>query len=605
MRLSLLLLAPALCACASSPIARVERGLLPDVRVEGDPLAWSIEERMRAHHTPAVSVAVIDGYKVVWARAWGVADVRTGRRADASTLFQAASISKLVTALAALRAVDAGRLTLDDDVNRALTGWKLPENDLTRASPVTLRHLLAHTAGLNVRTVNGHSPGAPLPTLRQVLDGEPPANTAPVRVEERPGARFRYSGGGSLIVQQLVVDVMGKPFPAAMNELVFAPLGLRASSFDVPMPAELRARAATPHDHDLSILPDRVYVESAPAGLWSTPSDLARLLAEIQLGLEGRSSVISRELARRMTTPVAPIGVPDVSTGLGTFVERHGDAIYFGHDGMNDGFLSVARATTVGGKGAVVMANGAGAAPLLLEILRGIAVAYDWPGWVKPPIRPARVAAARLRALAGRYRAGVDRSVDVVVRGDRLEAREPFGAPRALVPTSDDTFVDRLDGTRYVFRSGELVCAPPDDDPVTLARVAGDDAAVEPLRLLEAGREEEALARYRALVAAQPKDPALAEARFDALGSELLDRRGEVERAIRVFRVEAALYPGSPNANAGLALAYLRAGRRAEAAPFIARALALRAEGKRGTEVEEIWLGVRMERVQRLAAAAR
>lgn len=601
---------PAASASASpaelaAAIARVERGLIPEVRVEGDQSGWSIEERLRAHHTPAVSIAVIHGYRVAWAKAYGVKDTRTGARADASTLFQAASISKMVTAMAALQAVDRGKVSLDADINQALRSWKLPDNDFTRGNPVTLKQLLAHTAGTNVRSVIGHPPDTALPTLHQILDGRPPANTPPVRVEHVPGKEFRYSGGGSLIVQQLVVDLAGRPFPAAMHQSVFAPFGLAHSSFEVPLPPEWRARTVTAHDYDETVLPDVVYPESAPAGLWTTPGDLARFLAEIQLGLQGRSRLVSVALAKQMTTPVAAVGVPDVSTGLGTFVERHGDTIYFGHDGLNDGFLSVSRATTSGGEGAVVMANGAGAAELIFEILRSIAVEYRWNGWLKPPIAEVHLDPARLRAIAGRYGSGLDQSLLLVAAGDHLEVAEPFKERFALVAISDDTFVSRSDNTRWKLRRGaagrdELVKTPADDEPTVMTRVTDD--SVEPLRLVEAGQKDEALARYRGLLASHPADPALAESRFDDLASDLLDRRFDLGGAIRVFGIEAALFPDSANANAGLALAYLRAGRRADAAPFHARALALAGHGKKRSEVEAIYFGMRMGRLKRLAA---
>jgi CubicO group peptidase (beta-lactamase class C family) len=596
----LLLLVGALGACGSADlasIARVERGLIPEVRIEGDARGWTIAERMRAHHTPAVSIAVIHNYRVAWARAYGVKDLRTGERADARTLFQAASISKMVTALAALQAADAAKVPVDADINQALRSWKLPDNELTRKSPVTLKQLLAHTAGTNVRSVVGHAPGAPLPTLHQILDGQPPANTKPVRVEHPPGEQFRYSGGGSMIVQQLVVDLAGRPFPAAMHERVFAPLGLTHSTFEVPPPARFSLVAA--HDYDQTVLPDLLYPESAPAGLWSTPSDIAELLVQVQLGLQGRSKVVSKQVAERMTTAVASIGAPDVSTGMGTFIERHGGTLYFGHDGMNDGFLSVSRATTTGGEGAVVMTNGAGARELILEILRSIAVEYKWDGWLKAPLKPARLDAAHLRTFAGRYAGGLDRSVLIVVSGDHLEARAPFRAPLELIPISHDTFVSRLDDTRFEFRRDQLVRTPRDEQPMVMARMAEDQ--IEPLRLLEAGRYEQALARYQALFAAHPADPELAESRFDELGSELLDHRFELDSAIRVFQIEAALYPESANANAGLALAYLRAGRRAEAAPFHAKALALWGHDQKRSEIEAIYLGMRIGRMKRLA----
>jgi tetratricopeptide (TPR) repeat protein len=250
------------------------------------------------------------------------------------------------------------------------------------------------------------------------------------------------------------------------------------------------------------------------------------------------------------------------------------------------------------------MTNGAGAAPLIFEILRSIAVAYHWDGWLKPPLAPVRLDPSRLRTLAGRYGAGLDRSLLIAVNGERLEAREPFREPLELVAIGDDTFVNRLDGTRFRFRRDaagrdQLVRTPQGDEPMVLARMTND--AVEPLRLLEADRYDEALARYRALLVAHPADEALAEARFDELGSELLDRRFDLERAIRVFRIEAALYPGSANANAGLALAYLRAGRSAEAAPLVERALTLLGRDRKRSEVEEIYFKIRIGRMKRLA----
>jgi CubicO group peptidase (beta-lactamase class C family) len=375
----------------AASIAHVEHGLIPEKRVESH--GWSIEERMRHYHTPAVSIAVIHDHRLWWAKAWGVASTTSGKPAGTDTLFQAASISKMVTALAALRQVEAGKLRINADVNQSLQSWKLPENDFTRQRPVTLWQLLTHTAGTNVRTVVGHAPDAPLPTLSQILDGIPPANTPAVRVEHLPGKEFRYSGGGLMIVQQLLVDVSQRPFAEAMQELVLGPLGLLHSSFAVPLPPELMALTATPYLNEEKPAPDRVYPEAAPAGLWTTPSDLARFLVEIQRGLLGQSPHVSVEVARLMTTPVAPIGVPGVWTGLGTFVERHGDAIYFGHDGLNRGFLSVSRATLEGGEGAVVMANGAGAGQLIFEILRSIAVEFRWKGsaggdWLVPARRP-------------------------------------------------------------------------------------------------------------------------------------------------------------------------------------------------------------------------
>jgi CubicO group peptidase (beta-lactamase class C family) len=171
--------------------ARVESGLLPSVLVKGEPRRWTLAAHMREYRIPAVSIAVINNYRVEWARAYGMADVSTAAPATVDTLFQAGSISKPVAAMAALLAVAHGSFALDAPINDALTTWKLPDNELTRAAPVTLRRLLSHTAGTTVHGFPGYAAGAPLPTLSQVLDGQPPANTPPVRVDLAPATKFR------------------------------------------------------------------------------------------------------------------------------------------------------------------------------------------------------------------------------------------------------------------------------------------------------------------------------------------------------------------------------------------------------------------------------
>ncbi len=118
-----------------------------------------------------MSVAVIDRGRLAWARGFGVTDVVEAGRVDTATLFQAGSISKAVTAVAAMRMVERGTLRLDEDVDRTLVSWKAVRNGGARTGTVTLRGLLSHGAGFNLPSFAGYAPGVPLPTLRQVLDG--------------------------------------------------------------------------------------------------------------------------------------------------------------------------------------------------------------------------------------------------------------------------------------------------------------------------------------------------------------------------------------------------------------------------------------------------
>jgi CubicO group peptidase (beta-lactamase class C family) len=238
----------------------------------------SLSQRMAAYATPGISIAAIDGGRVVWERGFGVRANRNADPVEADTLFQAGSISKLVFALGVMCLVDKGEIPLDDDVQQFLTSWRIPSNgDWTPR--ITLRQLLSHSAGTTIHGFPGYPTSGPWPTLAQVLDGLPPANNVPVVVDLIPGVQFRYSGGGTTIAQVVITDVLGRPFPEIMNELVFRPLKLINSTFAEPLPGHLAIRAATAHPWNGTPLPGRwrVHPEMAAAGLWTTAGDLARI----------------------------------------------------------------------------------------------------------------------------------------------------------------------------------------------------------------------------------------------------------------------------------------------------------------------------------------
>jgi len=169
---------------------------------------------MQLFRVSGASVAVIDDFKIVWAKGYGFADAGGKTAVTTKTLFQAASMSKPVAAAAALRLVEQGKLSLDEDVNCRLVGWKVPENEFTKDQKVTLRRLLSHSAGVNIEGgFIGYDVDDPVPALTQVLNGTKPANTGPIHVDFVPGTKVRHSGGGFAILQQLIIDVSGKPFP--------------------------------------------------------------------------------------------------------------------------------------------------------------------------------------------------------------------------------------------------------------------------------------------------------------------------------------------------------------------------------------------------------
>jgi CubicO group peptidase (beta-lactamase class C family) len=349
-------------------------------------------------HIPGVSLAVIQNGRIVRAQGYGVVEAGRPERITADTLFQAGSISKPVAALGVLHLVDAGRLTLDADVNEALQTWRVPENAFTKENKVTLRRLLSHSAGLTVHGFPGYPVGARVPTLVQILNGELPANTAAIRVNQVPGSQWRYSGGGYVVIQQLVLDVTGEPFPEYMRRTVLEPMGMHASTFEQPLP-EAPASTATGHHFAMNPVSGRwhVYPEMAAAGLWTTPSDLARLAIGVQASLAGRHGppVISPMLTREMLTRQRN------NSGLGFMISGQQQTRRFQHGGRDEGFDALLIAYCETGQGAVVMINANDNSGAVDQIMSAIADEYEWPDF--PRIRwytPAIVQLARLLSAA-------------------------------------------------------------------------------------------------------------------------------------------------------------------------------------------------------------
>jgi len=548
---------PASAAEPPSPAA-VERNLLPATVVEGVK-PWSLQERMRRHHVPGVSIALIEGGQVAWARGWGVLDTEKGGKVGPRSLFQAGSVTTMVTALAALRLADQGKLALDASVNSLLRSWKLPQGPFTPG--VTVERVLNHTAGLSVVSFPGYPPGARLPTLLQTLNGQPPANTPPVRCELEPGKSLRTSAGGYQLLQQLLVDVSGQGFEALVKDLVLAPLGMEDSSFQQPLAADLAAQAASGHTAEGKPLPEhaRVFPELAAAGLWTTPTDLARLAIAVQRSRAGaEGTFLSRAMATRMLTPVLDW------SGLGVIVDQRGpgtfEQVTAEQPAGTGGFKALLVASTDGGYGLAVMTNGDGGATLADEILRGVAQLAGWKEFTPPRLKRARLSAGQLQALAGRYRVGSDEVLAVEAVSGGLRGRSLLGDAFELYPIGTDTFV-RLDPpARYVLDAAGVQVQTPSDEGRGPRLGKGETV---PLEMLLAGNVEGALAGYRKLHRIEKGDPAIAEMRLNELGYELLPRAPD--KALFIFRLNTELYPGSPNAWDSQGEALLAAGKRAEA----------------------------------------
>jgi len=351
----------------------VENGLGPKQRAS-ERLTGTLQELMAHYGVPGVSVAVTAEFRISWAKGYGFANVETQARVTPDTIFQAGSISKAITAAGALRAVEEGRISLDKSINQFLRSWQLPENEYTMATPVTLRHLLGHTAGTTVEGYFGYFAEEPLPTLLEVLEGQAPAKTPPVRVDLPPGTTWRYSGGGYCVVQQALIDVYGRPFPEIMEAKVLAPVGMASSFFTERLEGPREGAAAWAHRANGSVLKSKWlgYPEMAAGGLWLRPSDLARFVIALQRALQGdgRGGISVNAATQMVSTTVSG------EHGLGLELTQGN---YFRHGGANPGYTSLLIGHRKAECGAAIMTNSEHGASLIPEILAAIAAEYEWP----------------------------------------------------------------------------------------------------------------------------------------------------------------------------------------------------------------------------------
>ena len=421
-------------ASVDQRISRIENFMVPPVLVQGEAVQKaSLADRMAALRVPGVSIAVIHNGRIDWARSYGISRPG-GAPVTPETLFQAASISKPVTALVTMRLAQDKAVDLDVDVDTYLKGWKVPRDSDAQDRLVTLRALLTHTAGVSVHGFAGYAPDQPIPTLDQILKGEKPANSAPFRIDTDPGALWRYSGGGYVIIRRVLEDVTGQPFGELARRIVLAPAAMDHSTFAQPLPDELKKDAAWPYGADGQPLKEgaHTYPEITPDGLWTTPTDLARLALEVQHSLKGGSNAV---LAPSTTHEMLqPGGLADwgMGWGLGGTAEHR----YFWHSGSNAGFKSMLFAYG-DGEGAVVMTNSDAGEKLAAEVVRTIAYEYGWPDYRPFEISPVPVSAEQLDRLVGQYKIGRYATLTVTRQGDRLFAQTPDRPSFRLYPRSN------------------------------------------------------------------------------------------------------------------------------------------------------------------------
>ncbi|HEX8135583.1 MAG TPA: serine hydrolase domain-containing protein [Actinomycetes bacterium] len=323
---------------------------------------------------PGLAVALVHNGRLARAMGYGLADRATGRPVTLRTRFQAASLSKPVTAWGVLRLVGQGRIGLDEPVVGHLRRWRPPPSPFDTEA-ITVRRLLSHTAGLSVHGFHGQTPEEPLPSIEASLSGEA-GGSFPVELLEAPGRRWLYSGGGYSVLQLLVEELTGRPFAAFMRTQVLGPLGMTASSF------RWRRTAATarPHDRRGAPSPDFAFAEQAGAGLVTTAPDLARFVAAALPGPNGEppGRGVLRPDAVRLALSAAPATDGRWGLGYGLGLLPGGDLLAY-HEGANLGWRAGLALLPDRRAGIVALANGDDGSA-------GIdAVVQRWAAFFAPP----------------------------------------------------------------------------------------------------------------------------------------------------------------------------------------------------------------------------
>ncbi len=419
-------------------IQRVEKGLLMPFSIKGEPnITMRLADRMKFYKIPGVSVAVINNGKIEWVKGYGVQEIGGHKSVTPETLFQAASISKPIAAMAMLRLVQENKLNLNEDVNAKLISWRVPENDFTKEQKVTLRGLLSHSASITVSGFRGYAADERVPSILQILDGAAPANSMPIRVDGLPNKDFRYAGGGYVIVQKLAEDVTQKPFPNFMQEEVLEKINMTHSTYRQTLPKELWTSAAVGHKSDGAKIEGNWYThpELAAAGVWTTPSDLANFAIEIQKSKSGRSNrVLSVEMVNEMLKP--QIG----GWGLGLELRGKNQSARFGHAGGNEGYKCLMVAYNDSGQGAVVMTNSDNGNAVAEEIMRSIAKEYGWFEYLPKEKVIVSVEPKIYNSYAGQYQIAPNFIITIANEKGKLIG-QATGQPKSeLFPESETKF---------------------------------------------------------------------------------------------------------------------------------------------------------------------
>ena len=496
--------------CAQSKqvqIEKVENNLIPFVSIKGSE-GMNIYDRMKYYNVLGVSIAVINNYKIAWAKGYGYADTARRYLVNSETMFSAGSISKFVAAVTALKMVEEGKLNLDSPINNYLTTWKIKENDFTKRNPINLKMLLSHTGGISQSSFFGFTPDRKiLPSILDILNGAPGSDNNRIVVNSEPKKEFRYSGGGLMIAQMAMMDVSKRDFETINQEKLFNVLGMKNSTFQQPLPAKFKNQtswgySAAPWYKGMPY----IYPQQAAAGLYSTPTDIAKVFIDVQKSIIGKGKILNKSTAEKMFTSQSNVseGGYKEQIGIGPFLLQRADntdkdGVYFEFTGVNAGFVAYAIGSVENGNGAVIMLNtGDDFNGLGKEIRRSIAKSYNWKNFLPEEVVPVILTDDQLTNLIGRFRRSEDEVIYIRKEGNYLVEKINQSNDIICVPISKDSivFTDfNIKGKFNLDENGNAMSLQSEYQKTPMLKMK--DHEFTPTEYLLAGKYEEAKNGFR------------------------------------------------------------------------------------------------------------
>lgn len=426
--------------------------LIPSIQVTNEPRYYTIDQRMQHYQVPGMSIALIKNGQLVESTGYGYAQKEKAIKVRDNTLFKVGSISKSVTAILVMKLVEKGILDLDENVNNYLTTWKLPTNEFTNNSIITLRMLLGHTAGIQNINSKGYPQGVSIPNLTDQLNGK--GNTPPLTFESIPGTRFKYANPGYLLIEQIIEDATNQSFSTLAKELIFDPLEMTNSSFDL--------KIYHPADTTISYAYDKVGKEidgywynsgsKAVGGLWSTATDLAKLYLAVQRSINQPDSFLSNQSAKALITK------HQENYGLGFYLKGEKEALILSHSGKSAGYTVYLTGYAHQGNGVIILTNADKGGYLFSEILRGISKENKWDFMQPKRITSIELSQKLLDQYSGVYKfeAGTENytlALKQVGKHLQLIDIDEEGATAFTVRAlTDTTFIDINEGDTFVMR---------------------------------------------------------------------------------------------------------------------------------------------------------